>query len=109
MPHAGWDVRILLVGARCFAMRRVATGDWRLNLARGARAEPFAAPPGWVELARRAAMAVGTIVAGVDLLPTPEGGVVVVEVNGVPGWRGLQTVCPEDVATAVVDLAAGSP
>jgi len=109
VPHAGWDVRILLVGARCFAMRRVATGDWRLNLARGARAEPFAPPPGWVEVARRAAMAVGTIVAGVDLLPTPDGGVVVLEVNGVPGWRGLQTVCPEDVATAVVDLAAGSP
>jgi len=27
------------------------------------------------------------------------------EVNGVPGWRGLQSVCDTDIAAAVVDLA----
>jgi ribosomal protein S6--L-glutamate ligase len=105
VPHDGWDVRILLVGDRVFAMRRIATGDWRMNLARGARPEPFAPPTEWVQLARGAAAAVGTEVAGVDLLPTHAGGVVVLEVNGVPGWRGLQTVCGDDIATAVIDLA----
>jgi len=105
VPHDGWDVRILLVGDRSHAMRRVATGDWRLNLARGARAEAFTPPAEWLDLARRAAAAVGTAVAGVDLLPTRAGGAVVLEVNGVPGWRGLQTVCDTDIAAAVLDLA----
>jgi len=106
IPHHGWDVRVLLVGERPFAMRRVASDDWRLNLARGARAEPFVPPAEWLDLARRAAAAVGAEVAGVDLLPTRSGGVVVLEVNGVPGWRGLQTVCGDDIATAVVDFAS---
>lgn len=105
VPHDGWDVRILLVGERAFSMRRVATGDWRLNLARGARAEAFTPPAAWLSLARRAATAVGTAVAGVDLLPDRDGEVVVLEVNGVPGWRGLQSVCDTDIAAAVVDLA----
>ncbi|MFM8283872.1 MAG: RimK family alpha-L-glutamate ligase [Planctomycetaceae bacterium] len=107
IPHAGWDARILVVGQRVFSMRRVATDDWRLNLARGARPEPFTPPADWVDLARRAAATLGADVAGVDLLPHRGGGAVVVEVNGVPGWRGLQTVCDTDVADAVIAYVAG--
>lgn len=102
IPHAGWDVRILLVGDQAFAMRRrAASGDWRTNIACGGTGEPFPAPPAWIELARRAAAAVGTEIAGVDLLPNPAGDPVVLEVNGVPGWRGLEKATGEDVTAAV--------
>ena len=67
ISHPGWDVRVLLVGERAFAMRRVSSVDWRLNVARGARAEPFAPPADWVDLARRAATKIGTEIAGVAL------------------------------------------
>jgi ribosomal protein S6--L-glutamate ligase len=104
IPHPGWDARVLVVGERLFAMRRhAAPGEWRTNLALGGRAEPLALPAEWGDLARRAAVAVGAPLAGVDLLPALDGRVLVLEVNAVPGWRGLESVAGPEVAEAVVD------
>ena len=102
IPHDGWDVRILLVGGRPLGMRRVAVGgDWRTNVSRGGRGEPFDPPAAWVETARRAAAAVEAEIAGVDLLPASDGRLVVLEVNGVPGWRGLESATGLDVTGIV--------
>ena len=43
-----------------------------------------------------------TTVAGVDLLPSRDGEVFVLEVNGIPGWQGLQQATGVDVAAAIV-------
>lgn len=99
--HDGWDLRILIVGDGQFAMRRVArAGEWRTNLACGGRPEPAAPDQGTIDVARRAAAAVGARIAGVDLIPTPDGPVVL-EVNAIPAWRGLQTVTEADLTAAV--------
>ncbi|MFM7137591.1 MAG: RimK family alpha-L-glutamate ligase [Planctomycetota bacterium] len=104
IPHHGWDVRVLVVGERLFAMRRrAAPGEWRTNLAVGGHAEPLDLPDGWGDLARRAATAVGAPLAGVDLLPARDGRLLVLEVNAVPGWRGLEAVAGPEVAHAVTD------
>ena len=49
------------------------------------------------------ARAVGAEYAGVDLLPADDGTVYVLEVNGIPGWHGLQEATSIDVAQAIVD------
>jgi ribosomal protein S6--L-glutamate ligase len=104
LPHAGWDVRVLVIGDQTFAMRRIAAaGEWRTNISLGGRPEAFAPPTGWLELARRAAAAVGATVAGVDILPTDDGPVVL-EVNAVPGWQGLQAVTEIDLADEIAAL-----
>jgi RimK family alpha-L-glutamate ligase len=104
VEHPGWDARVLVVGERLFAMRRhAAPGEWRTNLALGGRAEPLELPGDWGDLARRAAKAVGATLAGVDLLPARDGRVLVLEVNAVPGWRGLESVAGPEVAEAVID------
>lgn len=104
LPHAGWDVRVLVIGDQTFAMRRIAAaGEWRTNISLGGRPEAFAPPTGWLELARRAAAAVGADVAGVDILPTDDGPVVL-EVNAVPGWQGLQAVTEIDLANEIAAL-----
>jgi glutathione synthase/RimK-type ligase-like ATP-grasp enzyme len=54
-------------------------------------------------MSRRAVRAVGADYAGVDLLPLPDGRLYVLEVNGIPGWQGLQGTTDVDVAAAVVD------
>ena len=41
--------------------------------------------------------------AGVDLLVGPDGEAVVVEVNGIPGWQALQSVCEDDLTGRVID------
>jgi glutathione synthase/RimK-type ligase-like ATP-grasp enzyme len=50
---------------------------------------------------------VGADYAGVDLLPTSDGEVHVLEVNGIPGWRGLQDATGVDVAGAIVEHLEG--
>ena len=103
IDHEGCDVRAFVVGDRVVgAIERRAAG-WRTNIARGGEARAITPSGPWAELALRAARAVGADYAGVDLLPAPDGTVYVVEVNGIPGWRGLQQATSSDVAAAIVD------
>ena len=118
LEHEGRDVRAFVVGDRVIGAieRRAAdAGGWRTNVSRGGRAHPVALPEGWCVTALRAARAVGADYAGVDLLPARDGTVYVLEVNGIPGWRGLQEATSLDVAGAIVEhllsrtLGARSP
>ena len=103
LPPAGrHNLRVLVVaGEVAGAMERV-TDSWRANVARGAR--PRAVELGECEhrLAVAAATAVEADVAGVDLLVGPDGEAVVLEVNGIPGWQALQSVCEHDLSERVV-------
>jgi RimK family alpha-L-glutamate ligase len=101
--HPGWDLRVFVLGNRVLtAMRRHAKNDWRTNVAQGGRAEAIALGSEEERLALAAAQAVGTPIAGIDLLPRPEGGYYVLEVNAVPGWRALAPVTGIDVAREIV-------
>ncbi len=105
LRHPGWDVRVLVVGRRCYCARRFGSGDWRTNAARGARVEPWPqAPPEVLLLARRAAQAVGAPLAGVDLVQDARGQWFVLELNAVPGWRSLARALQVDIAAEVLSL-----
>ena len=107
IDHGGRDVRVFVVGGRVLGAieRTAAAGEWRTNVARGGTVGPLELPPEWGELAIRAAALVGADYAGVDLLPSRDGRVYVLEVNGIPGWKGLQQATGIDVARAIVDHA----
>jgi RimK family alpha-L-glutamate ligase len=106
--EGGRDVRAFVIGDRVIgAIERSAPG-WRTNVARGGRARAFEMPSEWCAMALRAARAVGAEYAGVDLLPADDGTVYVLEVNGIPGWRGLQQATSIDVAAAIVDHLLGA-
>jgi len=103
LAHDGVDVRALVVGERVVgAIERVATG-WRANLARGARARAIALDDRRAEVCVRAATALGADYAGVDLLQAADGREYVLEVNGIPGWRGVEEATGVDVASALVE------
>lgn len=103
IPHADRDIRVFVVGGRIIgAIERSAPG-WRTNFSRGGKVKPFELPPAWADLAIRAAESVGAEYAGVDLLPAEDGTVYVLEVNGIPGWEGLQQATGIDVAAAIVE------
>ena len=114
IEHDGRDVRVFVCGGRVVgAIERIAApGDWRSNVSRGATARPATLPEAWSALAIRAAEVIGADYAGVDLLPrsssvgtsVPGGdGPFVLEVNGIPGWEGLQAATGIDVAGAIAD------
>jgi len=103
IDHDARDVRVFVVGGRVLGAieRRAPEGDWRTNVARGGTALPFDLPAAWEQLAVRAAAAIGADYAGVDLLPSRDGDVFVLEINGIPGWEGLQKATGLDVAGAI--------
>lgn len=108
--HPGWDLRAFVVGGKVLTgMRRHARGGWRTNVAQGGRAEPVSLTVDEERLALAAAESVGTPIAGVDLLPRPDGGYFVLEINAVPGWRALAPATGVDVAAAIVSYAEGPP
>jgi len=103
LPHAGHDVRALVVGDRVVAaIERVGEG-WRTNLARGADARPVGLDPERERLCVRAAAALGADYAGVDLLRVTGGREYVIEVNGIPGWQGVEYATGVDVAAALAE------
>jgi RimK family alpha-L-glutamate ligase len=103
LPHDGRDLRALVVGGRVLAaIERVGSG-WRANLARGARAQATELSAEQERLCLEAAEALGVDYAGVDLLRAADGREYVLELNSIPGWRGLQEVTGADVAGALVE------
>ena len=101
-PAGRRDLRVLVVGGEIAGAMERATDSWRANIARGARPRAVALGEDERALALAAAGAVEADVAGVDLLVGPDGEAVVVEVNGIPGWQALQSVCDEDLTARVV-------
>jgi RimK family alpha-L-glutamate ligase len=101
-PAGRRDLRALVVaGEVAGAMERV-SDSWRANIARGARPRAVALSEAERSLAVAAAAALDADVAGVDLLVAPDGEIVVVEVNGIPGWQALQSICADDLFVRVV-------
>lgn len=99
----GTDLRALVVGGRVVAaMRRTAApGEFRANLHRGGRAEPVELDEGEQTAAVAAAEVLGLAVAGVDMLRSQRGPLVV-EVNSSPGLGGIERATGVDVAGAIV-------
>jgi ribosomal protein S6--L-glutamate ligase len=103
--HPGHDLRVFVCRGQVLGSirRRVPDRDWRTNVSLGGRAEPCRLDPAAERLALAAVRAVGAELAGVDLMEDLDGGgLVVLEVNAVPGWRALARVAGVDVAAAIL-------
>ena len=102
VPHGCSDIRAFVIGDRvAAAMRRVAN-SWKTNYSQGARPEPLRLDGELEELAVKSAQLIKCKIAGVDILESPKGPMVI-EVNSQPGWRGLQSVTCVNIADEIVD------
>ena len=101
----GSDIRCFVVGNKVVAaMRRVAKeGEFRSNLHRGGTAEIVKLTPEERSTAIRAANIVGLNVAGVDILRSNHGPVVM-EVNSSPGLEGIEGVTGKDIAGMIIEF-----
>ncbi|MDH5482119.1 MAG: RimK family alpha-L-glutamate ligase [Candidatus Bathyarchaeota archaeon] len=103
VPHGFSDIRAFIIGDRVVAaMRRIAT-SWKTNYSQGARPEPIELEKTLEDLAVKSAKLIECKIAGVDILESPKGPLVV-EVNSQPGWRGLQSVTKVNIADEIVDF-----
>ena len=100
----GADIRAMVLGGRVVAaIRRQAAvaGEFRSNLHRGGTAVPLQLDDEHADLACRAAQAFGLGLAGVDIL-TSERGPLIVEINSSPGLEGIESATGRDLARMIV-------
>jgi len=105
LENPGRDIRALVLGERVLASiyRMAPPGEWKTNVAQGAQTKPVQLSPELEQLAVKSAKALDLFYAGVDLLET-EQGPVVIEVNGSPSWQGLQRATGVNVAERLVQF-----
>ncbi|NER06801.1 MAG: 30S ribosomal protein S6--L-glutamate ligase [Okeania sp. SIO3C4] len=101
----GADLRCFVVGDKVIASmkRQGAEGEFRSNLHRGGMAEKIKLSPEERSTAVRSAKAMGLRVAGVDLLRSNHGPVVM-EVNSSPGLEGIETATGVDVSGKIIEF-----
>jgi len=101
----GTDIRCFVVGEKVVAsmMRRGREGDFRSNLHRGGTASSVRVTPEERSTAVRSARIMGLNVAGVDLLRSNHGPVVM-EINSSPGLRGIEEASGKNVAKEVLSF-----
>lgn len=101
----GADLRCFVVGERVVASmkRQAIEGEFRSNLHRGGRADKVKLTPEERSTAVRAAKTMGLKVAGVDLLRSNHGPVVM-EVNSSPGLEGIEKATEIDVSGKIIEF-----
>ena len=102
----GLDLRVIVVGGRVIAsMKRVAqAGEFRSNIHRGGYGTTVELPAQCIETAIGATTAMHLEVAGVDLLHTADGPLIL-EVNPSPGFEEIETVTGIRIAEAIIAFA----
>ncbi len=105
----GYDLRLVIAGDQVVgAVKRVAAaGEWRTNVALGARREPVQPPDDACDVALATARAIDGALVGIDLLPAEDGTWVVLEANGAVDFTSAYSL-DDDVfaATSAALLAA---
>ena len=103
----GADIRCFVVGDQVVAAmhRQAEPGEFRSNLHRGGQASRIKLTPAESRTALRAAQVLGLEVAGVDLLRSRKGPLVL-EVNSSPGLEGIEGASGVDVAGAIIEHVA---
>jgi RimK family alpha-L-glutamate ligase len=107
VPHFQEDVRAFVIGGKVAASMRRRAAGWKTNYSNGAEVFPAELSREMEELALKAVKIIGLDYAGVDLMRSEDGRTYVVEINSIPGWRGLQKIVEEDIPGRIVDHVIG--
>ena len=101
ISHDNRDIRAFVLGDRVLSAMERRGAHWKTNIAQGAIGYPVKLNDCQERLALEAAKAIGCTYAGVDLVRSGDGEEFVLEVNGIPGWEGLQKVSSIDIADEI--------
>jgi ribosomal protein S6--L-glutamate ligase len=101
----GADIRCFVIGDKVIAAmkRQAKQGEFRSNLHRGGSASLVKLTPAERATAVKAAKTMGLNVAGVDILRSNHGPLIM-EVNSSPGLEGIETATEKDVASQIISF-----
>lgn len=97
-----YDYRVFVVGDRAIATMRRSGEGWLHNVARGAKCT-LVHEYDVIEIALQAARILDINYCGVDVIRDKDGQLLVLEVNSIPAWKGLQSVTDVNIAQTLVD------
>jgi RimK family alpha-L-glutamate ligase len=92
------DNRVFVVNGQAVAAMRRRGKSWLNNVARGASCEHIDLNAEMAALAVKATMALAMDYAGVDIIQDKDGHYTIIEVNSIPAWKGLESVCDVNIA-----------
>lgn len=100
---AGRDYRAFVVGDKVIAamMRTAPEGEFRANIHLGGEGNDVKLPPNYHQIALKAAKVLGLQVAGVDIMESHQGPLVI-EVNSSPGFEGIEKATQLNVAGSII-------
>ena len=97
------DNRVFVVNGRAVAAMRRRGKSWLNNVARGASCEHIDLNAEMAALAVKATRVLAMDYAGVDIIQDKDGHYTVIEVNSIPAWKGLESVCDVNIAQILAD------
>jgi tetrahydromethanopterin:alpha-L-glutamate ligase len=97
------DWRVIVTRRRVVAAMTRRAGTWITNVHQGGAPSPHEPSEEMAQLAGSALAAVGADYGGIDLIRTPDGRLLVLEVNSNPSWRGLQSVSEVNIGEAIAE------
>jgi len=106
IEHGFSDIRAFVIGNRVVTSMRRQANTWKTNVSQGAKPKSIKLNQEIEDLAVKAAKIIGCKIAGIDILESKDG-LLIVEVNSQPGWRGLQTVTKINIADEIVKYVLG--
>jgi RimK family alpha-L-glutamate ligase len=101
IKHNNRDIRVLVLGNKAIAGMYRVSNNWKTNIHSGATMEPIELTKEIKNLALKAAKITKTEIAGVDIVES-EKGLLVLEVNSIPGFTALQKVTDINLAGEIV-------
>ena len=101
IEHGFSDIRAFVIGNHVIASMKREAETWKTNVSQGAKPKPIKLSREIEDLAIKAAKTIGCKIAGIDILESRDGPLVI-EINSQPGWRGLQTVTKVNIADEIV-------
>jgi tetrahydromethanopterin:alpha-L-glutamate ligase len=103
-PGDGYsDYRVFVINNRAVTIMRRRGKSWLNNVARGATCEAIDLDPVIADLAVKAVSALKMDYAGVDIIQDRAGQYLVIEVNSIPAWKGLESVTNTSIAKLLAE------
>ncbi len=101
IKHNNRDIRVLVLGNKAIAGMYRVSNNWKTNIHSGATMQPIELTEEITNLALKAAKITKTEIAGVDIVES-ERGLLVLEVNSIPGFTAIQKVTDTNLAEEIV-------
>ncbi len=102
VPHGDYDVRVFWANGDVVSAMKRLSGGWKNNIHQGGKPEYYRVDDELRAVCGKIAEVFKADYLGIDLLFSEDGRMYVIEVNGIPGWRGLQSITDVNIAGEIL-------